>query len=211
MAKSDSKEEKSSKGLDEPLKKPLTFDHLKSKKKPNYKDQIILLDPSKGNAVDEVKEKLAAVEKKIFLKDSIKTPGPSVKSDIKALNKELESLKEDLEAAEEAMYEASALFRFKSIGRNSMDELLAENSPSPRQIEEAKVEGNNDLQYNPETFPQALIAASCVEPDMSVEDVQELWDDEDWTTPELLSLFTAAQEVNQDFRLLDPKKGYGLT
>ena len=200
MAQSDSNEE-----VD-----VVTFDNLRKKKKPHYKEVAILLDPNLGDAVDEIRAEILAIEKGMII-HATRSNKTLSEAELKKIDKDLKEANKRLEEAENLMYEASIVFKFKSIGRRAMDDLLTSNLPTKAQIADARTEGNTDLQYNPDTFPQALISASCVSPAMGLEEVQELWDDEGWTTTELLTLFTAAQEANQDFRSLDPKKGSGRT
>jgi len=210
MAKNDDTEKsESKKGLEKPLKKPPTFDHLKSKKKPHYSEVAILMDPEIGVKHDELTQELLKLEKRKLSLSSRK--GQDKEKDLEKLLSDIEDLEDQITEAEKDMYDASVVFKFKSTGRRKMDDLLTENTPTGRQIEEAKQAGNPDLQYNPDTFPQALIAESCVDPELSKEEVQDLWEDDSWTTPELLALFTGAQDANQDFRVLDPKKGFGQT
>lgn len=72
----------------------------------------------------------------------------------------------DLEAEIDA---ARIEFRFRSIGHRAWADLMAAHPPTKEQI---KALGRID--HNPETFPIAAIAASCVEPAMTVDDVAQL-------------------------------------
>lgn len=52
--------------------------------------------------------------------------------------------------------------------------------------------------WNPDTFPPALIAASSIDPVMTVEDVEALWADADgaWSAGESASLAAAAMRLS---------------
>ena len=49
--------------------------------------------------------------------------------------------------------------------------------------------------YNPDKFGPALIAATCVEPQMTVKDATEIWESDDWNRGERMVLLMAAIEV----------------
>jgi hypothetical protein len=72
----------------------------------------------------------------------------------------------ELEAEIEA---AKRDFRFRSIGKKAWADLLSEHPPTKDQAK-----ANTRIDHNPETFPLAAIAASCVDPVMTVEQVDKL-------------------------------------
>lgn len=68
-----------------------------------------------------------------------------------------------------------------------------------RDLVETHPKGDDDVplaQWNSNTFPPALIAASCVSPPMSEAEAVELWSDPAWSQGELRNLFDAALDVN---------------
>jgi hypothetical protein len=72
----------------------------------------------------------------------------------------------DLEAEIDA---AKVTFKFQSIGHRAWADLMAAHPPTKEQLK-----AFNRIDHNPETFPLAAIAASCVEPAMTVDDVGRL-------------------------------------
>jgi hypothetical protein len=72
----------------------------------------------------------------------------------------------DLEAEIDA---AKIEFRFRSIGHRAWADLMAAHPPTKEQL---KVLGRID--HNPLTFPSAAIAASCIDPAMTDDDVTQL-------------------------------------
>lgn len=77
---------------------------------------------------------------------------------------------------------------FEAIGRDRFEALLDEHTPE-------KEEGSDEVpKEDPDTFGPAIIAASAVEPSMSVEDVQQMWDS--WNRTELNLLYRTALEAN---------------
>jgi hypothetical protein len=79
-------------------------------------------------------------------------------------------------------------FVFRGIGRKAFDDLAAAN-PSD----------DSGLNWDPETFAPALVAASCEQPKMSEQDVREIWDDPEWSYQECDQLFAGALSVNATF------------
>lgn len=119
-----------------PAKKPLTFDHLISQKKPRKRNVTVSLSDESEETVDIV---------------------------------------------------------LQSIGRKRYEALMQEHPPTKAQNAEAQKETGEDAPYNLETFPVALVAACAIEPKMTDEQVQQIWDD--WNSAEVMELFFAALEV----------------
>jgi hypothetical protein len=63
------------------------------------------------------------------------------------------------------------------------------------------------LEWNSDTFPPALIAEAIVEPDLTLEQVQEIYDDPDWSAAELGALLTTAQNAQFHASVIDLGKG----
>ncbi len=98
-----------------------------------------------------------------------------------ALNKALEDdgrhnrpaesprLKDEIQALEVGIEAAKVEFRFRSIGKRAWADLLAAHPPTkPQRTADPRID------HNPRTFPVAAIAASCVDPAMTVDDVKRL-------------------------------------
>ena len=77
---------------------------------------------------------------------------------------------------------------FRALAGSRYDELVSKHPPRP----EDKKQG---FFYNPDSFGPALIAATCIEPEMSEEDVLEIWESDDWNRGERMVLLMAAIEV----------------
>jgi hypothetical protein len=76
---------------------------------------------------------------------------------------------DQLRAVEAEVEDAKVEFRFKAIGRRAWLDLLAKHPPTREQLR-----ARSTLDFNPDTFPTAAIAASCVEPEMTVDQVERL-------------------------------------
>ena len=79
--------------------------------------------------------------------------------------------------------------KFQAIGARAYDKLVAKHPPKPEQ----RVEGAS---FNIETFAPALISAVSVDPEISPDDAQEIWESEDWSRGDLMVLFRNAVELN---------------
>jgi hypothetical protein len=79
--------------------------------------------------------------------------------------------------------------KYQSIGMREYDKLVGKHPPTPEQ----RVEGSS---FNIDTFAPALIAASCVEPEMTASDAKDIWDSPDWSRGDLMVLFRNAVDLN---------------
>ncbi len=69
--------------------------------------------------------------------------------------------------------EKSRSIVFEGMGRKAWSDLLAEHPP----LAEHKLRFGKLLDHNPETFPAAAMAASCVEPGLTLEQAQWICDE----------------------------------
>lgn len=159
------------------LKRPATFDHLKSKQRLERTVKVYL----DQDAVDEYESALRGVE--------------TAPTDRKA------AADQRLAEAQAKLDETTVTLRFQQIGRKTYDALLREHPPRDNDPDD------KDAPYHSETFAPALVAASCVEPKMTEEQVVELF--EEWNTSELMDLFMAAMEVNTQRRVVNLGKAFG--
>lgn len=77
---------------------------------------------------------------------------------------------------------------FKAVGAKEYDRLLSAHPPTAKQ----KLEGAT---YNLDTFGPALISAVCVDPELTFEEAKALWNSEDWSRGEIMTLFGNAVEI----------------
>lgn len=78
---------------------------------------------------------------------------------------------------------------FRAIGMRAYDDLLALHPPTKEQAAAG-------ASYNGDTFGPALVAAVCIEPNLSEADTIEMWESDDWSRGDLAILWEAALEVN---------------
>lgn len=175
--------------------RPATFDHLKAKAPLERTVSVVLSD-----------EAVRAWEVASSAYEGARLAG-RVTPELEAgrVTPELEAARDEARAAVEA---ATVTLRFRSIGRRRYDSLVEDHPVSDEGRQRAQDQGAPAPPYDVETFAPALIAASCVDPVLTVEQVGEIWDE--WNTAELMELWAAALEVCTQRRVVDlGKAGYG--
>lgn len=185
---------------EETKSKKLTFADVKKRKKPVVKKVLIALD---GEKADEFNEARSTFE-------TLQEEAKAAPRD-KAIQADLYTAREKFEALKSAMDGEVVEFVFRSIGRSRYEEIFEECSPTEKQKQEAARKGEEEPQWNEDTFPASVMAASIVEPEMTEEEVFEMWESEDWNQAELTSLFLAALTANAERKVVDLGKGSGQT
>jgi hypothetical protein len=100
-------------------------------------------------------------------------------------------------------------FTFQAIGARAFDDLINEHPPTKEQEATAREKGQAKPNWNPDTFMPELIAASCVSPSMTVDQVQEMLKSTEWNDAELSQLMSGAVLVNMRAGAVDLGKGSG--
>lgn len=163
--------------------KPITFDHLKSRKKPVTRSVWIALD----SGVAEHKEDLERQVKALRIRAKARPEDESLQS-------ELAEEEAELQSAIKALRKDSVKFVFTSLGRRKYDELVTNHQATEEQQKKAKDEEGPEavLEFNYETFPPALVAACIQEPSLTESEVHELFLSDEWNNNELMTLFNTA-------------------
>jgi len=104
--------------------------------------------------------------------------------------------------AREAVRDSSVEVVMRTVGRGRWEKLKEAHQPTEAQQAKVKaVDPEASLEYNPDTFPIAAIAASCESPKLTEAQVQAIWDSEDWNEEECARLLQMALQVNQTRRV----------
>ncbi len=103
------------------------------------------------------------------------------------------AVQEKIDAEIEESRDTEVVFKFKSIGAPAYDKLL--NQPENQPSDELKKLGAD---FNPDNFPPAIVAASCIDPEMTLEEAFTIYNDPSWNGAELQKLFFGALEVNTE-------------
>jgi hypothetical protein len=177
----------------------LSYKELKKRKKPMIRRVPIALD---GEKADEFNEKVAALsDAEDRLKQSPRER--ELLSEVATLRNEVSDLRDE-------MGDLVVEFVFRSVGRRKYEDLVDSCPPSKKQLAEAQKDGTDAPGWNQESFPPTLIAAALVEPELSEEEVFEIWESDDWNQAELVTLFMAAMAVNAERKVVDLGKESGL-
>lgn len=104
-------------------------------------------------------------------------------------NPQAPGLVKQLEALEQEFRDSVVTFTFQDIGRSRFEALVETHPPTEAQLKKH----GDQLSWNPDTIPAALIAATCVEPEITLEDAEQLVTD--WSTGDVQLLFNAALQV----------------
>lgn len=163
--------------------RPRTFDHLKSSKRPLERRVPIVLN-------DEVLQEQG--DAMIALGGLLDDEGTETSA--------LDAARQRVEDAEIAVKAATEWILVRSVGRKAFEEIVQTHPPTDEELQEATDNGEPAPPYASEPFTIALIAASAVDPVISEEQAQEIYDD--WNTPEILELFTACLAVNTQRRVM---------
>lgn len=179
------------------MPKPITLDHLRSKKKPVTRKAWIALDDEVAEEFEEANAKAARLEARHRL---AKTP-----EDRLALEAEMLEAQEAREAARERLKANAHCFPFHSINPRRFDELVTDHPPTDRQLADVKEAGGDPTQlgWNPDTFAPVLVAECCSDPVMTAEEAQALFQDPNWNGAELGELFQAALQCNMQRRQIE--------
>lgn len=177
-------------------------DRLAGKKNPVIRTAYIIND-------HEVAEQLADAEYRegLLVLQLGADPG---NEDLRTKHAETEATVASLR---EQIKNSSLRFVFRSIGRDRFDKLVAEHPMTDEirqdilgqiQRENPGQEVNADAlpSYNPYTLAPALCKAALVSPVEATDDIVGYWDDPDWNSAELASLFSAALDANTTRRIL---------
>lgn len=166
--------------------RPATRDFLK-KKKASTRDVEVLLDTDLIDVYDRIQAR-------------IEEGGTAA---------QLRVLKSELDAVKAEITENTVIMKFRSIGRKAYEELVDEHPATPEQLKESESREDPPPPYNTDTFPRALIQLSCLDPELTAEDTDEIYDT--WNQGEVMELFMAALLVNTQRRTVDLGNGSGPT
>ena len=143
----------------------LTWAEIRTRKKPRTTRVTIVLDDEAERRHNEAQIGLAAAQRALEERPRDEARTRAV-ADAEAA---ADRARGDLEAA-------SATFVFRGIGHVRYDELLKASPPSKADAAEFRRLTGSTLRHDPVEFPIALVAACCIEPEMTVDDVWALWE-----------------------------------
>jgi hypothetical protein len=120
---------------------------------------------------------------------------------------ELAPLEAAATAALDAMDAATTWFTFRSLGRKAFKALLGAHPATDAHHELiAETSEGGRAPYNLDTFPQALVQAACIDPVLSDEDIDAIFDGECWNDVEINTLVAYAQIAQSQAPVADLKR-----
>lgn len=156
--------------------KARTIADIMSRKKPVTKKVAIQMDGEIANEIEELREAHTIARDNDRVSNAPEA-APKIQDKIDAL---LEQAVESIE-----------VFTFRSIGRYNYDKLVGLHPPTKQQ----KKDGAD---FNADTFPPILVSASCIDPEISIEDAETIFSDPNWNGAELRKLFFGALGANTE-------------
>lgn len=117
------------------------------------------------------------------------------------LASEIPGLERKIQELEAELITNAPIFEFQAIGRRELDQIRNDHPPTEDQWElyRERVKVNPLVQppsFNPEGLAPALLAASALEPSMTLDEAQALWDS--LSDGEAAQLYEAAWSVNME-------------
>ncbi len=154
--------------------KQRTISDILREKKPNSKTVDIILDSDLANEIQLKEQELAQmrVRKDRSLADGV---GP---------------LQSELDALYEKAADIAVTFTFTDIGRKVFDELILGHPPTKEQKDRMAEMGGGILDFNIDTLPPALLALTASDPEMTLEEATEIFDN--WGSGDAEILFSTA-------------------
>lgn len=155
------------------------IEEILAAKKPRHETAWILVDPDLQAKHQDLVDRLDEA------KDAEKGREKGWRTEVPRLEAELDQLEAEIAAQRHP-------FQFKSLGRTKYGALLDEFPPR---------EGNRTDRltgFDSDEFPPALLAASAVDPEMTVAHAKEIWGGEDWSDAETTRLFQAALKAQKE-------------
>lgn len=175
--------------------RPPTFDHLMSSKKTRTV-RVPIFDDEAADAYDTAVLEFERAKQMLMNQDDLAPYRDAV-----------------LEAAEQVKATTQWIV-LRSIGRVAYDDLIREH-PAPDDPDSEQVRDYKEMfgdkakpPFDMDTFPPALVAASAVEPKMTVEQATRMF--AEWNREEVQEVYQAALAVNTRRRVVELGKERGL-
>lgn len=153
-----------------------TIDEIRRLRTPNRRSIELYLDNVLNAEIRELESEIGIQER---------VDGRSNETDLAP------AMKDKLEELREEAAKALIVFTFEDIGNMPFQDLIGEHKPTAEQLVDEP-----ELEWNPMTFPPALMARSAVQPKLTLNDAQALW--EEWSVGDNQALFTTALLANTD-------------
>lgn len=199
----------------------MDFEDVKKRKKPNVTTVRIVLDPEWADKLNLAQARVSVAEREQKLRTEVLEAVNGAEDEVNPLTltrsaEEARTAQAELDAAKNALDELVAeaddnmiSFRIRGLSAHEIDDLIEEYQPTAEQKADAKKNnpGQGVPRWNPDTFQPALVHAAMLDPEWTLEQVQELWESPDWNSEELGDLYRAAWEQTNGRRVVDLGEG----
>lgn len=155
-----------------------SFADIKALKRPNEVSVEIILNPELTRSLEELERRKAKAERD----DQKFNRAPQAPK----LQKEIEEILAEIE-------DAKVEFIFKDPGRKEFEALVDACPPTKEQKEEAKANGQSAPGWDSETFVPGLLALASHEPELTLDDATEIYDQ--WGRGDVEALFNTALQA----------------
>ncbi len=165
-----------------------------AKRKPRTKSIRLILD---GDATDELERARAELNEAKRLDKETEEKGSGTLA-TGSLTPDAERQFKEIEAG---ILEDATVFTFKAIGRKKLEKIRGEHPPTPEQWEiyRERSKANPLVQpptFDPDGIAPELIEAALVDPELTLEEATELWDE--LSDGEAAQIYDAAWEVSME-------------
>ena len=155
-----------------------TFADIKAMKKPNETSVEIILEPELTRLLGELQRRMVR-EERIDAKENRAPVAPRIQKEIDALTEQVEDVK--------------TVFRFRDPGRKKFEELVESCPPTAAQKKAAKEAGDPQPSWDNGEFVPRLIALASLDPDLTLDDATEIYDN--WGRGDVEALFDTALQA----------------
>ena len=155
-----------------------SFADIKALKKPNEVSVEIILDPELTRALEELQRRKDRAERD----DQKFNRTPQAPK----LQKEIEEVTAQIE-------DAKVEFVFKDPGRKDFEALVDACPPGDKERADAKNNGQPAPGWDPQTFVPGLLALASHDPELSLDDAKEIYDN--WGRGDVEALFNTALQA----------------
>jgi hypothetical protein len=189
---------------------PTALDRLRERKQANHRDVPVCMDPSLPARKSELENRLSGLKTKLERRSN------GSDSNIEL---EISEIEDELAALEARMVEASEWIRVKALAPDDYQELIDAHPPTKEQLREARKQhgARASLQWNTDTFPDALLGACCygltvkaidpqterpifekAEDQFTPEFVKEMRESGTWSSGEVGTFVSIAMAINEN-------------
>ena len=176
------------------------------RKRPRRATVWVPLDPDKGDEFVEESKLLEEYESRVALAPTI-DQFVQDRDDQKA---KVDELRDELRKPENSLR-----FVFEALAPRDYDKLLTQHQPSDERKEEMRAKGiiPEQIGFDPDTFPQALVAKCCVEPEGLTPELvdAEIVNSADFTRGDWLNMYRTVLDLNTRPREIRLGKGSSST